>query len=171
MPGLDANLLHEVATGDPEALGLLYDRYGETVYRIARRVLLEHGAADDVTQDVFLRVWRAASSFRGGSVKGWLVRITLNLARDRLRRGRREKTGADVETPVQAPPDGPTCSAGELDRALAELQPHIRASVVLKYYEGLTFAQLAAVTGVSLRTAKYRVAQGLARLRRTLSDD
>ncbi|MFC1705959.1 RNA polymerase sigma factor [Planctomycetota bacterium] len=170
MADQDLSLVHKAATGDPNALGALYDRYGEEVYRVARRVLLDHGAAEDVTQDVFLRAWRAAPSFRGGSVKGWLMRITLNLTRDCLRRKRRNRALARVTTQVEARAEKSGEDGEEVERALAGLPPHERASVVLKCAEGLTFAQIAAITGVSLRTAKYRVAQGLDRLRRALDN-
>ena len=162
-------LVIRCADNDAEALAALYDRFGADVYRLARRLLLSPDAAEDVTQETFLRVWRAAGSFRQGSVRAWLVRIALNLSRDALRRDRRamirieRKAATMTDNPGTAPPDPAP--------ALARLPAAERTTIVLKYYEGLTVPQVAAALGVSLRTAKYRAARGLEHLRRILDHD
>ncbi|MHC4472919.1 MAG: RNA polymerase sigma factor [Planctomycetota bacterium] len=158
----DLDLVRRIATGDAEALAALYDRRGADAFRLARRVLLDAQRAEEVTQDAFLRVWRAAGAFRGGSVASWLARIVLNLARDRLRRRRpRQQPSHDV-------PARDDRERRDVEAALAALPAAERMALVLRYYEGMTHRQAAMLLGVSLRTAKYRAARGLARLKEEL---
>ena len=165
----DLTLVARIAEGDAAALAALYDRYGPLVYRLSRRVVGDAGAAEEVTQDAFVRVWGNAPRFRGGSAKGWLVRIALNLSRDRLRRRRRRRVVLTANPQEEAALEADS-RGGEVDRALRRLPPGERAALTLHYYEGMTFAAAAAALGVSLRTAKYRAARGLARLRRILDE-
>jgi len=165
----DLTLVARIAEGDAQALGALYDSRGALVYRLALRVVADSGDAEEVVQDAFVRVWENAPRFRGGSVKGWLVRIALNLSRDRLRRRRRRRVVLTANPQGEAALEADN-RGGEVDRALRRLPPGERAALTLHYYEGMTFTAAAAVLGVSLRTAKYRAARGLARLRRILDE-
>src|SRR3954453_13806996 len=91
-PGVaaDAALLAGIAARDQQAFAALYDRYGRLVFRRAYRLLRERGAAEDVTQEVFLRVWRRAAPFdpARGTVRAWLVVSAHHAALDMLRGSR-----------------------------------------------------------------------------------
>jgi len=86
----DPSLLARIAQHDPKALDLLYTRHARAVFSLARTMLGEHVRATDLTQDVFLCVWRSAGTYQPtGSARAWLLRLTRNRAIDELRRDRR----------------------------------------------------------------------------------
>jgi RNA polymerase sigma-70 factor, ECF subfamily len=83
----DEDLISLVESGDPAAFGVLYDRHGRAAYSLAYRMMGERQAAEDVVQDVFLKVWRASGSYRAerGSVRTWVLSIVHNRGIDQLR--------------------------------------------------------------------------------------
>lgn len=175
----DRDLLAAVAAGHgagPEAraaarsaLEMLYDRHAAAVLHLAER-LLGDGWAEDVLQDVFVTVARHAGRYRGcrnPSARGWLLAIAGNRARD-LRRGERRQRRREEEVArpgVVAPASTPE-DRDELDVRLAGLPEGQRLALELRLRHGLGFTEVAAAIGVSVRTAKYRVAGALERLRR-----
>src|SRR5215470_13008848 len=86
----DASLLARMAQRDPKALDMFYTRHARVVFSLALTMLGEHTRATDLTQDVFLLVWRSAGTYQPtGSARAWLLRLTRNRAIDELRRDRR----------------------------------------------------------------------------------
>src|SRR5579863_7973257 len=84
----DVALVARLASGDEAPIGALHDRYGRAVYSLALRIVRDRPTAEEVTQEVFVRLWRAAASFdpAKGKVSTWLLRITHNLALNEIRR-------------------------------------------------------------------------------------
>ena len=84
----DEGLIRRMLSGDEVALGILYDRYGGLVYSVAKHILGDSGAAEEVLQDIFHQLWRIASSFDSarGSLSGWLLVMARNRSIDRVRR-------------------------------------------------------------------------------------
>src|ERR671930_857524 len=86
----DVSLLTRMAQRDPKALDMFYTRHARAVFSLALTMLREHARATDLTQDVFLLVWRSAGTYQPtGSARAWLLRLTRNRAIDELRRERR----------------------------------------------------------------------------------
>lgn len=166
-----------------EALRELYDKYARAVATFAERLLGERAGAEDVLQETFLAVARRPDSFRAppgargpegdAAVRAWLLTIAANRVRDELRRRerRRRREGA-VARPPAVELDTPG-GAGDprLEAALARLPGTLRAALHLRFAEELTHAQVAAVLGVSLRTAKDWSRRGLEALRASMTDD
>lgn len=155
-------------------------RYGGMVYTLAYRLTGDPDEAADLAQDVFVRVYRNLDRYRPGSFEGWLYRITRNLFLDRVRRRRRIRLQPlpeeDWRHPEEAGP-GPAEHAetaavrGRIDRALAQLPPEFRTAVVLCDVQGLTYREVAEVTGWPLGTVRSRIHRGRRALRGLLDPD
>ncbi|MBW0253803.1 MULTISPECIES: RNA polymerase sigma factor SigE [unclassified Cellulomonas] len=143
------------------------------VYRLAYRLTGNRHDAEDLTQEVFVRVFRSLSTYTPGTFEGWLHRITTNLFLDGARRRQRIRMDAMGE-------DGdryPATDAGperafehdnldvDIQRALDELPPEYRAAVVLCDIEGLSYEEIAVTLGIKLGTVRSRIHRARARLR------
>ena len=148
------------------------------VYRLAYRLTGDRHDAEDLTQEVFVRVFRSLSTYAPGTFEGWLHRITTNLFLDQARRKSRirfegfaedaaERLPGREPTPAQAYFD--THLDGDIEAALAALPPEFRAAVVLCDIEGLSYEEIAATLGVKLGTVRSRIHRGRAQLRTALA--
>ena len=174
----DAVVLGFIARGEPEALGILYDRYGRLVFSIALRVTNDRLSAEEVTQDVFQRVWTHAAGFRpsAGTLTGWLVSITRHRAIDAFRasqaKGRQGEVWLDDTPPLLLTDGTPfeehAALRDEVRAALGTLTAEQRQAIELTYYAGMTGTQIAAVLAVPVGTVKTRLRLGLVRLRASL---
>ncbi|WP_192763998.1 RNA polymerase sigma factor SigE [Actinomadura algeriensis] len=144
------------------------------VFRLAYRLTGNRHDAEDLTQDVFIRVFRSLSSYSPGTFEGWLHRITTNLFLDRARRKQRIRFDAlpdDAAERLQGREPSPAQAYDErhldadIQRALDGLAPEYRAAVVLCDIEGLTYEEIAATLNVKLGTVRSRIHRGRAQLR------
>jgi RNA polymerase sigma-70 factor (ECF subfamily) len=147
------------------------------VYRLAYRLTGNQHDAEDLTQEVFVRVFRSLSSYTPGTFEGWLHRITTNLFLDAARRRQRIRfegladevahrlAGAEP-TPAQAFDD--SHFDDDVQAALKSLPPEYRAAVVLCDIEGFSYEEIAATLGVKLGTVRSRIHRGRAQLRAAL---
>ena len=155
----------------------LVRQHSSRVYRLAYRLTGNQHDAEDLTQEVFVRVFRSLPGYTPGTFEGWLHRITTNLFLDMARRRQRirfeglgdQAVGLlrdDEPTPAQA------FDARHLDsdvqQALEALAPEYRAAVVLCDIEGLSYEEIAATLGVKLGTVRSRIHRGRAQLRAAL---
>jgi RNA polymerase sigma-70 factor (ECF subfamily) len=168
-------LLVRVATGDERAFARLCDLFAGPVLGEALRHLGDRAAAEDVTQEVFLRIWKGARSFdpERGRAEAWIATIARNAARDALRR--RRTTTVVEETSEQRDPDAdpPTevADAAEalvLQAAVASLAPNLREVIELAYWQGLSQTEIAERLGLPLGTVKTRTRRGLTLLSEAL---
>ena len=148
------------------------------VYRLAYRLTGNQHDAEDLTQEVFVRVFRSLSSYTPGTFEGWLHRITTNLFLDGARSRQRirfEGLGEDV---AQRLPGNDLTPAqvwderhldGDIQAALRALPPDYRAAVVLCDIEGFSYEEIAATMGVKLGTVRSRIHRGRAQLRAALA--
>ena len=147
------------------------------VYRLAYRLTGNVHDAEDLTQEVFVRVFRSLSSYTPGTFEGWLHRITTNLFLDMARRKQRirfeglaedaaERLKGREPTPAQVYDDAPL--EPDIQAALDSLAPEFRAAVVLCDIEGLSYEEIAATLGVKLGTVRSRIHRGRAQLREAL---
>lgn len=148
------------------------------VYRLAYRLTGNPHDAEDLTQEVFVRVFRSLSQYTPGTFEGWLHRITTNLFLDQVRRKARvrfEPLPDDAErVPGNSPEPGRVLDDrlfdADVQAALDALPADFRAAVVLCDIEGLSYDEIAATLGVKLGTVRSRIHRGRALLRRALSD-
>ena len=170
-----------VARGDRDAVGELYDRHASAVYGMAMSVLRDPVAAQDVTQEAFVRLWTRAGAFDAGrgTLQGWLLSVTRNLALDELRRQRRASDRAELlmrEATVEA--------SGEVDLllqrgwdsqrvhdALGELSALQRQTVEMVYFHGYTLTEVADRLAVAVGTVKSRLHSALTGLRGALAEE
>ena len=147
------------------------------VYRLAYRLTGNSHDAEDLTQEVFVRVFRSLSSYTPGTFEGWLHRITTNLFLDMVRRRQRIRFDAlpddagDRLASREAGPENVLVDAGldpDVESALAALPPDFRAAVVLCDIEGLSYEEIAATLDVKLGTVRSRIHRGRAQLRAAL---
>jgi RNA polymerase sigma-70 factor (ECF subfamily) len=170
--------------GGPEveaALSALYDRYARTVYGVGLKILGNRSLAEDLVQEVFLKVWRSADTFDSsrGSFSTWLYRVTRSCALDLYRkRASRVRQAADGAPHIAAARDssaGPQEVVDEswlswrVSRALEALDAPHREVIELAYFGGLSQREVSERTGVPLGTVKTRTASAFRRLRRELA--
>jgi RNA polymerase sigma-70 factor (ECF subfamily) len=167
----DEDLLALVARErDSSAFDELYGRYSRAIYGVVRRILGDHGRSEDVVQEAFANVWRAAAGYRPerGSASGWLYAIARNAASDSLRQRRPVSYGDPPDQPDPAPgPDEATAADFEsfqVHAAVDTLPERERTVIELAYFEGLSQSEVADRLDIPLGTVKTRTRSGLARL-------
>jgi len=165
---LDASLLSKVRLGDESAMASLYDIHSRTVYSVAFRILRNESAAEDVLQDVFLRIWRNPASFviERGSLHSWLVIIARNQAIDVLRWRKRRLTDSIDDIPLQASDNVLAHVECKLmvERTrflISKLSKVQREALEMAFFEGLTHAEIDERTKVPLGTIKTRIRDAL----------
>jgi RNA polymerase sigma-70 factor (ECF subfamily) len=180
----DEELVARAKAGDTDSFNQLVRRWERPIFALAYRTLGREEDARDVTQETFLRAFRALPGFKGDAkFSSWLYRIALNLCRDAMRRDRRAPVVAvpeGLELSDLAPEPQDTASVedlaarSELSAAVAEalkqLPSEQRTAIILKEYHGLTFQEVAEAMSCPLSTAKTRLYQGLMQLRRLLAE-
>ena len=169
-PLSDSSLLARVQQGDEAAMATLYDSYSGLVFSVALRVLHDGAAAEDVLQEVFLRLWRRPSSFISsrGSLPSWLTVVTRNRAIDTLRRQR----------PMESVDELPLMASGNVFTQVETgvLMAHVRSRIAdlcvghqelleLAFFRGWTHLQIAERTRTPLGTVKTRIRTALLALR------
>jgi RNA polymerase sigma-70 factor (ECF subfamily) len=175
----DSALVVAIASGESEAIGILYDRHAPMLYAIALRILRSQAEAEDVLHDAMLLVWERAHAYarERGSVAAWLITLVRNLSIDRIRtKSRRASLSArfgDVLVPAPAAdPEqqlGDASAAGAVRAALDRLPEEQRQVLVASFFEGLTYSEIAALQGVPLGTVKSRAARAMQALCAALS--
>jgi RNA polymerase sigma-70 factor (ECF subfamily) len=176
---IDRALMARVAARDAEALGALYDRYGRLVFGVLRALLPSPETAEEVIQDSFHAIWRAAGGYTEarGSVRTWLLAIARNAAIDwqrtkgrRLGRERPLDVADDVRDPLADELLERVGLRARVRDALAALPAEQREVIVLAFYGGMTQTEIAARTGAPLGTVKGRARLAMARLRTSLAE-
>ena len=180
--GVDAGRDVPVAAVDAPWVPPSWDEVVRThsarVFRLAYRLTGNRHDAEDLTQDVFVRVFRSLADYTPGTFEGWLHRITTNLFLDNVRRKRRIRFDALPDDAERLPGNTPS-PATEIDdrlfdpdvqRALDALPPDFRAAVVLCDIEGLSYEEIAATLDVKLGTVRSRIHRGRAQLRAALTE-
>jgi RNA polymerase sigma-70 factor (ECF subfamily) len=144
----------------------LFARYREPVYRFLRRLLRDGAAAEDLTQDTFVRALGAAYHSEGRE-RGWVFQIARNLARDHARVGARQPARVEVQEAVAPAPDHQLSL--EIEAALALLTDADREIFLLREVAGLSYAEIAEVCGVTPGAVRSRIHRARLALRAALS--
>ncbi len=163
----DDQLLAAVSDGDDGAMGALFSRHHVAVHTLCARLVHDSDQADDVTQEVFLRVWRYARTFRGrSSFRTWLYRLTYNACADvRPRNVRLEEAWTAARPDVDSSSDAPTDRHVLLDTALRRLPADQRAVLVLSRYYGFGYDDVARIIDCSPGAARVRLHRAMKELR------
>jgi RNA polymerase sigma-70 factor, ECF subfamily len=180
----DDTLLRLMAYSQPEALSELYNRYSRLIYSLAIKMTGDAGTAEEVTQDVFLRAWENAKTYRPeqAKVRTWLARIARNRAIDMLRRSqaRRENQLLSLDDqPFFALPDEHDVEQDidlkrqqqRVRQALAQLPPDQLEPLALAYYRGFTHEKIAETLDQPLGTIKTRIRLAMRKLRQYLQEE
>ncbi len=174
----DPELVLAMASGDSDALAVLYDRHGALMLATAARILGGQREAEDLVHDVLLEAWQKAGDYERarGSVRTWLLIRLRSRALDRWRRANRTR----VETmearqledllPARADDPGLSLDHARVRRAVLELPESQRHVLELAYFEGLSATEIAERLAIPVGTVKSRTAAGLTRLRAALHD-
>jgi RNA polymerase sigma-70 factor (ECF subfamily) len=171
-PDADA-LLDQVSRGDSQAFESLYDELSSAVFGLARRVVRDPARAEDVTQEVFLEVWRKAARYDSGlgTAKTWVMTIAHRRAVDAVRRSESQKRQDDRGAPDEVVHDEPaeqlirTEEHGAVRDCMETLTDLQLESVRLAYFNGYTYNEVATLLEKPLPTIKTRMRDGLIRLR------
>jgi RNA polymerase sigma-70 factor, ECF subfamily len=177
----DEELMHLVQTGDPRAFELVYDRHGTAAFTLAFRIAGDRGAAEDITQEAFLSIWRTRTRYDAtrGSVRTWVLGIVHHRAIDSLRRNQRHVRGrasAEGLAETQAAAELTDLEAIRTEEARAvrnavQALPEEQTRVIeLGYYGGFTTSQIAEMLDTPLGTVKGRMRLGLDKLRYELGE-
>ena len=164
-----ATLTTTVGAGNPamttERIGDLFDAYHARLYGLARRLSSDAEEAKDLVQETFLRAARRPGSFPSDNnrAEGWLVRVLVNLCRDRYRRlavRRRPDVVHHLKQDQPASPESQAVARTSIQAALAQLKPMRRAVIVLRELEGLPVAEVAQLLGMNPGTVRWHHSSG-----------
>lgn len=162
-------ILNDVRSGNPQALRRLYDACGQSVYSLANAITQNPQMAEDITQDVFLKVWNQIDQYDAGTnFRAWLARITRNHAIDRIRREKQQ--GISMPSwEIELQDDSSEAPAQDevywIRKAIHQLTTEQRQAIELAYLQGFTHEQIADRLNIPLGTIKTRIRDGLKQLR------
>ena len=163
--------------GERGPFRLLVDRYEEVLYGTAYLMTRDHGLAEEMVQETFLRAWRAIPSLRGHSFKAWVVRILVNHVMSERRKKRVQETAlveATVSSEEGSQVEEAVLHREERDRirdCLDKLSQEQREAILLRYYSGLRVPEIARALGWRQGTVKSRLHRALGALRQALLND
>jgi RNA polymerase sigma-70 factor (ECF subfamily) len=178
----DEELMPLIGEKDPDAFEVFYDRHGGVAYSLAYRIVGERGAAEDVTQEAFISIWRSGARYDAarGSVRTWMLGIVRNRAIDALRSksGKAPKLDFDDDSILEHRPAAEQTESEALERetaeevrgALGELPGEQAKVIQLAYFGGFSHSEIAGMLGVPLGTVKGRMRLGLEKIRGELAE-
>ena len=180
----DETLIRLIARSQSDALGELYDRYSRLVFGMARNALGDQGLAEEITQDVFMRIWNKASTYQAahGKAVSWIAGIARNRAIDVFRHQKSLLDGNSLsleELPLFDPPDSLNVEQEietkfkeqRVQQALFQLPKEQRDVLALAYFRGYTHEEAAEALGEPLGTVKTRIRLGMQKLRQILGEE
>ncbi|HET7455803.1 MAG TPA: sigma-70 family RNA polymerase sigma factor [Solirubrobacterales bacterium] len=178
----DEELMPLVGRKDPEAFEVLYDRHGGAAYSLAYRIVGDRAAAEEVTQEAFISVWRSGARFDAarGSVRSWLLSVVRNRAIDFLRSkaGKAPKLDFDDESALEQRPAAERTeeealrreTAVEVRGAIGKLPGEQAKVIELAYFGGFSHSEIAEILSLPMGTVKGRMRLGLEKIRGELAE-
>src|SRR5690349_5299205 len=174
---IDGRIIEACQQGDRSAFQLLFETYKDKVFSIAVYSSGDRAVAEDVTQQIFLKLFTAIRQFRGDSeFTTWLYRLVVNACLDERRKSRRLipfETTAAMEEPAEKKPQERQYARFEIAEAvrlaISELKPAFRLPILLKYVEGLSYEEIAEVMNCSKGTVASRLNRGHSQLAKRLA--
>jgi RNA polymerase sigma-70 factor (ECF subfamily) len=176
----DAEIILQIRAGEPRAMSILYDRYAQLVFSLALKILGDQPAAEEVVQEVFVKVWRRAADYDVGRAKfvSWLAQIAHNQAIDHLRQRRAHPASHDDASLEEAVDSSPTpfdvavqsLEHRRIAAALDKIPPEERRVIELAYFGGLSHQEIATKLSQPLGTVKTRMRRGMHNLKTLLGN-
>ena len=169
----DEQLIDWVARGDASCLGTLFERHNKAVYQYCRQMTRHSAQAEDLTQEVFLRILKKASSFKGnGTFKGWMFNIARNMTLDHLRAMQRRGATAPVEESMEGVVENRTAEQAAsgsqnmdmLKKALGQLPETVQEIIWLGRFEFDSYEELGQALGCKAGTARVRMHRAMQQL-------
>jgi RNA polymerase sigma-70 factor (ECF subfamily) len=166
----DVRLRAGLIAGDEPTLAEVYDTYGPVVFGMALQVTGDRGAAEDIAQDVFVDLWRRPERFdpHRAPLRGWLLVMARRRGIDWIRRrGSQERLRLAYPEPAPTPVEDDVLASTarkQVRRAIADLPAPHRQAILLAYYRGLTYREVARTLNIPEGTAKWRLRNGLRRI-------
>lgn len=187
-PASESDLVSSAARGDLEAFNRLVLNYQDLVYSVARSILRDDESGEDAAQETFISAFQHLASFRGGSFRSWLLRITTNTCYDFLRAQKRHPTlplypvdadGKEIESPSWLADPHPSAQAKleseefaqAVFRWLDELPAPFRSVITLIDLNGIDYVEAAQALGIPVGTVKSRLARARLRMKERLSQE
>lgn len=179
----DELIVARARQGDLTSFHELIDRHQGPIFNVVLRTVRDPGIAEDVTQDAFVRAWKSVGQFRGGNVRGWLMRIAINRAYDVLRSQKRRPTSSLDALDYEPVPEWSTSAAKTedpdafsarreladvLEQVLARLPEDQRTALLLVDLQGFSYEEAAGIMSVAPGTIKSRISRARARMREEL---
>lgn len=176
----DQELMRLIQAGDVSPAAEIFDRYSSRIYNFAYRFLRNSEAAEDATQEVFVKMLKHANQFHGDAkLSTWLFSITANWCRDYLRKSDNKAKEAEevlysIPAPSELAPDRNLERRQDeqmIQKALSALTPEQREAILLSRYQGLSYAEIAQISGCSEGAVKTRVFRAMETLKKALAGD
>ncbi len=170
----EQNFITAARRGDVNAFNQIVLHYQDGVYSLAYRIMGDEASAADAAQEAFILAYRRLETYSGGSFKAWLLRIATNACYDEMRRRKRRPATAFDDLPGADADDGPPLPSDEISPEQAAQQAELRRAIegciqglhadqravlVLSDVEGLSYQEIAAITGANLGTVKSRLSR------------
>lgn len=170
----EQSLITAARRGDVDAFNQIVLHYQDGVYSLAYRIMGEEASAADAAQEAFILAYRRLETYQGGSFKSWLLRIVTNACYDELRRRKRRPATAFDDLPGAEADDGPPLPSDEISPEQAAQQAELRRAIegcirglqtdqrtvlLLSDVEGMSYQEIAAITGTNLGTVKSRLSR------------
>jgi RNA polymerase sigma-70 factor, ECF subfamily len=160
----DRQLMERIAAQDQTALRVLFARHQVRVFRFVVRIVRNEAMAEELTNEVFLEVWRQARNYEGrASALTWMLSIAHNRAVSSLRKRREEALDEEQAREIEDPDDDPEITAQKVDksaimrRCMEQLTPDHREIIDLVYYHEMSIGEVGAIIGIPENTVKTRM--------------
>ena len=171
----EAEIVARVLKGDRQAYALLVEEYKSPIYNLAYRMTGNSEDADDLTQETFIRayqyLWRYDTSKKFFT---WLYTLALNLIRNHFKKNKYNKSSEELSANLLADknpsPETELIETQEISVYLLRLEDESRALLIMKFHQGLTFEEIAQITGKSISAVKMRIYRGLEKLKELLKE-
>lgn len=172
---IEVEIIAKVLKGDRQAYALLVDEYKSPIYNLAYRMTASADDADDLTQEIFFRayqyLWRYDPRKKFFT---WLYTLAFNLIKNHLRKNKKEKLSEELSASSLADnnysPEKKFIEDQEISPCLLRLEDELRALLIMRYQQELSFDEIAAITGKSLSAIKMRIYRGLEKLRELMKE-
>lgn len=167
----ESQIVAKVLNGDRQAYALLVEEYKSPIYNLAYRMTGNLEDADDLTQEAFIRAYQYLWRYdQRKKFFTWLYTIAFNLIRNHFKKNKKEKLSEELSTSLLADRNQRLIKDQEISSHLLLLEEELRALLIMKYQQELSFEEIAEITGKSLSAVKMRIYRGLEKLRELMKE-